>query len=75
MSDKIKVALRVRPFNRRGNYYYLLLLTKKGPWKCNSQILMTLLFSELELDTENVIEMTDKQTILKYPTSSDKIER
>lgn len=47
MSDKIKVAVRVRPFNRR----------------------------ELELATENVIEMNDSQTILKYPATLDKMER
>ncbi|XP_052897420.1 kinesin-like protein KIF13B isoform X1 [Anopheles moucheti] len=47
MSDKIKVAVRVRPFNRR----------------------------ELELATENVIEMDGYQTILKYPASLDKMER
>lgn len=47
MSDKIKVAVRVRPFNRR----------------------------ELELATENVVEMNGTQTILKYPASLDKIER
>uniref|UniRef100_A0AAG5DC42 Kinesin motor domain-containing protein n=1 Tax=Anopheles atroparvus TaxID=41427 RepID=A0AAG5DC42_ANOAO len=47
MSDKIKVAVRVRPFNRR----------------------------ELELATENVIEMNGMQTILKYPVALDKMER
>ncbi|XP_055619587.1 kinesin-like protein KIF13A isoform X2 [Toxorhynchites rutilus septentrionalis] len=47
MSDKIRVAVRVRPFNRR----------------------------ELELATENVIEMNDSQTILKYPATLDKMER
>ncbi|XP_050097120.1 kinesin-like protein KIF13A isoform X2 [Anopheles aquasalis] len=47
MSDKIRVAVRVRPFNRR----------------------------ELELATENVIEMTGTQTILKYPATLDKMER
>ncbi|XP_058836738.1 kinesin-like protein KIF13A isoform X1 [Topomyia yanbarensis] len=47
MSDKIKVAVRVRPFNRR----------------------------ELELATENVIEMDGSQTILKYPATLDKMER
>ncbi|XP_053690029.1 kinesin-like protein KIF13B [Sabethes cyaneus] len=47
MSDKIKVAVRVRPFNRR----------------------------ELELATENVIEMNGSQTILKYPATLDKMER
>ncbi|EAA04239.4 AGAP007592-PA [Anopheles gambiae str. PEST] len=47
MSDKIRVAVRVRPFNRR----------------------------ELELATENVIEMNGTQTILKYPASLDKMER
>lgn len=47
MSDKIKVAVRVRPFNRR----------------------------ELELATENVIEMNEAQTILKYPATLDKMER
>ncbi|XP_055528668.1 kinesin-like protein KIF13A isoform X2 [Wyeomyia smithii] len=47
MSDKIRVAVRVRPFNRR----------------------------ELELATENVIEMNGSQTILKYPATLDKMER
>lgn len=32
-------------------------------------------FAELELATENVIEMNDSQTILKYPATLDKMER
>ena len=32
-------------------------------------------FPELELATENVIEMNGTQTILKYPASLDKMER
>ncbi|XP_070494506.1 kinesin-like protein KIF13A isoform X4 [Chironomus tepperi] len=44
---KIKVAVRVRPFNRR----------------------------ELELDTDNIVEMDQQQTILKNTQTLDKIER
>jgi hypothetical protein len=34
-----------------------------------------LLFAELELDTENVVEMESKQTILRNPISLDKMDR
>ncbi|KAL5286205.1 KIF13B family protein [Megaselia abdita] len=46
-TDKIKVAVRVRPFNRR----------------------------EIELDTQSIVEMVEKQTILQNPTALDKSER
>ncbi|KAK7582634.1 hypothetical protein V9T40_014079 [Parthenolecanium corni] len=46
-SDKIKVAVRVRPFNRR----------------------------ELEMDTQCIVEMKDRQTVLHQPITSDKNER
>ncbi|KAG4071482.1 hypothetical protein HA402_011636 [Bradysia odoriphaga] len=44
-TDKIKVAVRVRPFNRR----------------------------ELELSTQCIVEMEGQQTILRNPSSMDKI--
>ncbi|XP_031784044.1 kinesin-like protein KIF13A isoform X10 [Nasonia vitripennis] len=46
-TDKIKVAVRVRPFNRR----------------------------ELELGTDCIVEMTNKQTLLRNPSTLNKVER
>ena len=65
MSSKVKVAVRVRPFNRRGlfvvhNQIRFLILSLNFP---SSD--MELHFStELELGTKVVIDMIEEQTIL-----------
>lgn len=53
MGSKVKVAVRVRPFNKRGIYTFV----------CSD--FMTLYFSEIALGTKGVIDMDDTQTVLE----------
>lgn len=79
MSDKVKVAVRVRPFNSRGmedsnirSWFCV------SVWVCfckqaSGSILLTFVCClEIDLGTRVVVEMDETQTWLTHPTAKDR---
>ena len=65
VTDKIKVAVRVRPFSKRGKLN--LLLSNDA-----ADIIQIILFKEIDLDTPCVVKMENNQTFLQPPLAPDK---
>ena len=66
VTDKIKVAVRVRPFSKRGKLNLLLLSND------TADLILIILFKEIDLDTPCVVKMENNQTFLQPPLAPDK---
>lgn len=67
-NDKVQVAVRVRPFNRRGIVYK----TYFPKWNIFAKVYYCSPLKEIDLNTKCVVEMVDSQTILHHPSTLDK---
>ena len=76
MSDKVKVAVRVRPLNGRGNnctamlVEVLMYFVNKIADRFHLGVLICV--SEIDLGTNVVVEMDETQTWLAHPTAKDR---